>query len=62
MRTHESKKILCVFNLSESAVDWSLPAGVVLGELLTQSGVTGAEVKGSKIHLTPWGGMFAQIA
>ena len=62
VRTHESKKILCVFNLSESAVDWSLPAGVVLGELLTQSGLKGAEVKGSKIHLAPWGGMFAQIA
>ncbi|MBP8163636.1 MAG: alpha-glucosidase [Propionivibrio sp.] len=62
VRTHESKKILCIFNLSESAVDWSLPAGVALGEVLTQSGVTGAEVKGSKIHLTPWGGMFAQIA
>ncbi|MBP6655750.1 MAG: alpha-glucosidase [Propionivibrio sp.] len=47
VRTHESKKILCIFNLSESAVDWSLPAGVALGEVLTQSGVTGAEDKGS---------------
>jgi len=62
VRTHGSEKILCVFNLSESAADWSLPSGIALGEVLTQSGLKGAEVKGSTIHFEPWGGMFAQVA
>ena len=62
VRTHGSQKILCVFNISESATEWSLPTGVVVGEVLEGSGLQGVEVKGTTIHLAPWGGMFAQIA
>ena len=61
VREHEGKKVLCVFNISETAAEWALSTGVIVREVLQGSGLQGAEVKGATIHLAPWGGMFALI-
>ena len=61
VRSHEGQKVLCVFNMSEKATEWSLPAGVVVGEVLKGSGLQGAAVKGATVELAPFGGVFALI-
>ena len=61
VREHEGKKVLCVFNISETAAEWALSTGVIVREVLQGSGLQGAEVKGATVHLAPWGGMFALI-
>ena len=62
MRSYEGQRVLCVFNMSETAAEWTVPAGVVVGEVLRGSGLQGAEVNGGAVHLAPWGGLFALIA
>ena len=47
--------------MSEKATEWSLPAGVVVGEVLKGSGLQGAAVKGATVELAPFGGVFALI-
>ena len=61
VRTQGASKMLCAFNLSDVAVEWKLPAGCRVGELLAQSGLNGADVGQAQIHFAPWGGLFAVL-
>ena len=61
VRSHEGQKVLCVFNMSETAAEWTVPAGVVVHEVLHGSGLQGAAVKGATVELAPFGGVFALI-
>jgi alpha-glucosidase len=62
VRTDAAQKVLCIFNFSDTAAQWAVPAGMQLGTTLTQSGLTGAVLNGSTVQLAPWGGLFAQLA
>jgi alpha-glucosidase len=58
IRSNASQQVLCVFNFSAQPVSWSLPNGVMVGELLVESGLTGAELGSGIIHLLAWSGAF----
>ncbi len=74
VREHDGERVLCAFNLSDTAVRWS-PAGVdgavdgaaegaaiPIGPVLAGSGVHGATVQGDAVAFEPWGVLFAQLS
>ena len=58
IRSNATQKVLCAFNFSAQPASWSLPNNVLVGELLVESGLTGAELGSGIIHLQPWSGAF----
>jgi len=62
VRSYGDQRILCVFNISDTAVQWSLPAGMQLGSVITPDGLSAAQPSGTTISLAPWGGLFATAA
>ena len=62
VREYEGRKVLCVFNISEKSVAWTLPAGFQRLEALPQSGLEGAVIDHPVVRLAAWGGLFASIA
>ncbi len=73
VREHAGERVLCAFNLSEAAVDWtpamspdtspaaSPAASVRIGPVLAGSGVHGAAVQGDVVAFEPWGVLFARL-
>jgi alpha-glucosidase len=61
-RHHGAQSMLCVFNFSDTAGQWTLPIGMKCDKVCTESGLTGASLQGEQISLAPWGGMFVQLA
>ncbi len=61
VRSTAQQQVLCVFNFSDQAVVWPLPANYRVAELLTTSGLRGASLQGQSVMLAPWGGMFALL-
>lgn len=60
VRTHGAQRLLCVFNFSDSAVAWSVPADWQDAKLLEGSGLAGATLQVAKLQLAPWGGAYLQ--
>jgi alpha-glucosidase len=60
VRTHGEQRLLCVFNFSDSAVAWSVPADWQSAKLLKGSGLTGATLQAATLQLAPWGGAYLQ--
>jgi alpha-glucosidase len=60
-RNHGTQSMLCIFNFSNIAVQWSLPDGLQCGKVWVESGLTGASLQGEKVSLAPWSGVFVQL-
>ena len=57
-RSHAGQCVLCVFNFSDTAVDWPLPPEHYGTQALEGSGVEGALLIEGCVALQPWGGYF----
>jgi len=57
-RGHAGQCVLCVFNFSDTAVDWPLPPEHYGTQALEGSGVEGALLIEGYVALQPWGGYF----
>ncbi|MDO4683099.1 MAG: alpha-glucosidase family protein [Lautropia sp.] len=56
-RKHEDQTLLCVFNFSHRKASFELPARWKKdATILTDSGITGAEIRRGKVILAPYGG------
>ncbi len=60
VRTKDARHLLCVFNFSDSAVAWPVPAGWQGATLLDGSGLAGATLQTGVLQLAPWGGAYLQ--
>ncbi len=61
VRTHGAEKILCLFNLSEQALSWSLPSDLQPHSILSESGLRGASLRDSQAQLPPYAGLFVRL-
>jgi alpha-glucosidase len=61
VRSDGTERVLCAFNLGESNAVLALPAGMHVGEVLADSGATGATVQPDGIRFEPWGVLFARL-
>jgi alpha-glucosidase len=61
VRATDAQRVLCVFNFSNRPASYALPADCHAATVLTESGLTGATLKGGSVDLAPWGGLFAQL-
>ena len=61
VRSHDGRRVLCAFNVSERAASLALPASTGVASALADSGATGATVRGSTIEFAPWGVLFARL-
>ena len=57
-RSHVGQCVLCVFNFSDTAVDWPLPPAHYGTQSLEGSGLQGALLIEGYVALQPWGGYF----
>ena len=57
-RSHAGQCVLCVFNFSDTAVDWPLPPAHFGNQALEGSGLQGALLIEGYVALQPWGGYF----
>ena len=62
VRSSADERLLCAFNLSDSAATFVLPAGTAVAGVLADSGAGGAAVQGGEIRFQPWGVLFARLA
>jgi alpha-glucosidase len=62
IRSSPTQRLLCLFNFSDRAALWTLPAEFSASSPLTDSGLTGAQRTGSQISFDPWGGAFITLA
>jgi len=62
VRTHAGQRVLCAFNLSDSAASLKLPHDMAPVAILAESGATGAELDGDVVRFQPWGAVFARLA
>jgi alpha-glucosidase len=60
-RNYGEQKLLCVFNFSDTAVQWAAPSDLKLGEICHDSGLVGASLQAQQIELAPWAGVFVQL-
>jgi len=62
VREHAEQRVLCAFNLSDSAATLKLPDDMAPAAILAESGATGAELDGNVVRFQPWGVVFARLA
>ncbi|WP_137894696.1 alpha-glucosidase family protein [Ramlibacter sp. 2FC] len=61
LREHEGQRLLCAFNFSDRPAQWALPAGLESARIEAGSGLGGARIEGTNVHLEPWSGLFAAV-
>lgn len=61
VRSDNSQRIICLFNLSETTATWSMPETYSLKTILDESGLSGASITGHQVHFEPWGGLLALL-
>ena len=61
VREFDGQRVLCVFNFSDEAVNWRLPADSATAQPLAGSPLEGAQLSAGELQLQPWGGMFAAL-
>ena len=61
VRSHRDERILCAFNLSESAAELELRAGDAVSRRLDDSGVRGAIVEDTVVRFEPFGVLIARM-
>ena len=62
VRATDSQRVLCVFNFSDTAASLVLPKDCLVAQVLEESGMSGATLKGGNVELAPWAGLFARLA
>ncbi len=62
VRSCPTQRLLCLFNFSDRAARWDIPAGYAVSAVMTESGLSGAQLAGDQVHLEPWAGLFALLA
>jgi alpha-glucosidase len=60
VRSHGAQRLLCIFNFSDSAVNWSVPTDWQGAKLVEGSGLVGAVLQSAALQLAPWGGAYLQ--
>ena len=58
VRSSPGQRILCVFNFSDTALHWELPAEFALSQPLGDSPLSGATRTAQGLQLAPWGGAY----
>ncbi|PQA77007.1 alpha-glucosidase family protein [Rhodoferax sp. TS-BS-61-7] len=61
VRAFEGQQVLCVFNFSDTAVQWEIPATYAASTVLAGSGLADAPRAGNTLQLAPWGGAYYQL-
>jgi len=61
VRSGEGQKLLCLFNFSDQAAQWTLPASLTALQVLTESGLVGARLDAGKASMPAWTGLFALL-
>ncbi len=61
VRTCGAEKVLCAFNFSADAASLTLPAEMMIAEVLTATKLTGAEQTASGAGFAPWSGLIATL-
>jgi len=61
VRASDRERVLCVFNFSEHAVQWPIPAHLQVEKELTGSGLTGAQLSQDQVSMPAWTGLFAVL-
>lgn len=61
VRSHEGKRVLCVFNFSTEPLNWALPANCATAQALADSPLEGGRIAAGQVELQPWGGVFASL-
>lgn len=59
VREHDGQRVLCIFNFSDRAAQWELPASCASARVLTGHGLAGATLTEATVALQPWGGLLA---
>ena len=62
IRSGQTQRVLCLFNLSDRAASWAIPAECAVSSVLADSGLTGARLDGAQVQLGPWAGLFVLLA
>jgi alpha-glucosidase len=61
VRSLGAERVLCLFNLSDSAATLAIPAPWVPDRVLSECGLSGAELQGAGVEFAPWGGIFIAL-
>nr|WP_315480595.1 alpha-glucosidase family protein [uncultured Rhodoferax sp.] len=61
VRAFEGQQVLCVFNFSDTAAQWDIPAAYAASTVLAGSGLADAPRAGNTLQLAPWGGAYYQL-
>jgi len=61
VRSGEGQKLLCLFNFSDQAAQWTLPASMTVLQTLTESGLVGAQLDADKASMSAWSGLFVLL-
>lgn len=61
VRSHDGTRVLAVFNLASTPVDWPLPDGLVGARPLDGHGLAGAVIEAGVVRLPPHGVLFADV-
>lgn len=60
-RTCPTQRVLCLFNFSDTAAQWTIPGSCKRARPLSDSGLTGSHIEDKRITLQPWAGLFALL-
>ena len=61
VRSGEGQNLLCLFNFSDQAAQWILPTHMTVLQVLTESGLVGAQLDADKASMPAWSGLFALL-
>ena len=61
VRSDNSQRIICLFNMSETTATWSMLENYSLNNILHESGLSGASVTGRQVHFEPWAGLLGLL-
>jgi alpha-glucosidase len=61
VRSGEGQNLLCLFNFSDQAAQWTLPANLTVLQVLTESGLAGSQLEAGRASMPAWSGLFALL-
>ncbi len=61
VREFEGERVLCAFNLGETAVTYALPDGLAVTGVLAESGASGGELVDGGVGFGPYGVLFGRV-
>ena len=61
VRSCAAQRVLCVFNFSDAAAAWEIPAAYAVTSELSGSGLAGAQLESRSVKLQAWGGTFLAL-